>query len=65
MKKCVFDIIYNKMNRGLSRNSTNDIIANSVHLVQGNVITDILDIIAQNGADTNAIVTALLAENNL
>ena len=28
------------------------------------MITDILDIIAQNGADTNAIITALLADQN-
>ena len=52
------------MNRGLSLNNTNDIIANSIHLIQGNVITDILDIIAQNGADTNAIITALLADQH-
>ena len=48
------------MYRGLSFNNSRDIIANSIHLIQGNVITDILDMIAQNGADTNAIITALL-----
>jgi len=52
------------MYNGLSLNNSRDIIANSIHLIQGNVITDILDIIAQNGADTNAIITALLADQN-
>ena len=50
------------MNRGLSLSNTNDIIANSIHLIQGNVITDILDLINANSADTNAIITALLAD---
>ena len=50
------------MNNGLSLNNSRHIIANSIHLIQGNVITDILNIIAQNGADTNAIITALLAD---
>ena len=48
------------MNDGLSLNNINDVIANSIHLIQGNVITNILHIIAQSGADTNAIITALL-----
>ena len=52
------------MNRGLSLNNTNDVVANSIHLVQGNVIHDILVIIAQNGADTTAIATALLNDQH-
>ena len=52
------------MNNGLSLNNSRDIVANSVHLIQGNAINDILDIIAQNGADTNAIITALLADQS-
>ena len=52
------------MFQGLSLSNTRDIIANSIHLIQGNVITDILDIIAQSGADTNAIIAALLADQN-
>lgn len=52
------------MTRGLSLSSTNDIIANSIHLIQGNVITDILNIIAQISADNNAIITALLADQS-
>ena len=36
------------MNNGLSLNNSRDIVANSIHLIQGNVITDILDIIAHN-----------------
>ena len=63
MKTCL-DVIYNNMNRGLSLNNTNDAIANSIHLIQGNAINDISNIIAQNGADTNAIITALLADQN-
>ena len=31
-----------------------------VVLITGNVTTDISDILAQNGADTNAIINALL-----
>ena len=50
------------MNSGLSLNNTNDIIANSIHLIQGNVITDIVDLINANSADTNTIITALLAD---
>jgi hypothetical protein len=50
------------MNRGLSLSNTNDIIANSIHLIQGNVITDILDLINANSVDTNVIITALLAD---
>ena len=52
------------MFQGLSLSNTRDIIANSIHLIQGNVVTDILDIIAQSGADTNAIIAALLADQN-
>ena len=52
------------MYNGLSLNNSRDIIANSIHLIQGNVISDILDIITQNGADTNAIIAALLADQN-
>ena len=52
------------MNNGLSLSNTRDIIANSIHLIQGNVITDILDLINANSADTNAIITALLADQN-
>ena len=52
------------MNRGLSLNNTNDVIAHSIHLIQGNIVTDILHIIAQNGADTNAVITALLADQS-
>jgi hypothetical protein len=50
--------------QGLSLSNTRDIIANSIHLIQGNVITDILDIITANSADTNAIINALLADQN-
>ena len=50
------------MNRGLSLSNTNDIIANSIHLIQGNAINNILDLINANSADTNAIITALLAD---
>ena len=50
------------MNRGLSLSNTNDIIANSIHLIQGNVITDILDLINAHGVNTNDIINALLAD---
>ena len=50
--------------QGLSLSNSRDIIANSVSLIQGNVITDILDIITQNSADTNAIINALLNDQN-
>ena len=52
------------MNNNLSLSNTRDIIANSIHLIQGNVITDILDLINANSADTNAVITALLADQN-
>ena len=52
------------MYQGLSLSNSRDIVANSIHLIQGNVIKDILDLIAQNGADTNAIITALLADQH-
>ena len=52
------------MNNGLSLSNTRDIIANSIHLIQGNVITDILDLINANGVDNNAVITALLADQN-
>ena len=50
------------MNRGLSLSNTNYIIANSIHLIQGNVITDILDLINANSADNNAIINDLLED---
>ena len=52
------------MNRTLSLNNTVDIIANSIHLIQGTVITDILDIISSNAVDTSAVITALLANQS-
>ncbi len=52
------------MFQGLSLSNTRDIIANSIHLIQGNVITDIVDLINANSADTNAIITAWLADQN-
>ena len=52
------------MNNGLSLSNTRDIIANSIHLIQGNAINNILDLINANSADTNAIITALLADQN-
>ena len=52
------------MYQGLSLNNTRNIIANSIHSIQGNVITDILDLIAQSGADTNTIIAALLADQH-
>ena len=53
------------MYSGLSSNNSPDIVANSIRLVQRNIITDILNIIAQNGADSNAITTALLNDQNV
>ena len=50
------------MYRGRSLSHTSDTIANSIHLVKGHVVTNILDIIAQSVADTNAIINALLAD---
>ena len=58
------DIIYINMYNGLPLNNSRDMIASSIHLIQGNVITDIFDIIPQNGADTNAIITALLKDQH-
>ena len=52
------------MNRTLSLNNTVDIIANSIHLIQGNVITDILDLISGNAVNTSAVITALLANQS-
>ena len=53
------------MFNGLSLLNTRDVVANSIHLIQGNVIPDVLNIIAQHGADTNAIINALLADQNI
>ena len=49
------------MHQGLPLSNTRDIIANTIGIIQGNVVTDILDLIAANSADTAAIITALLA----
>ena len=50
------------MYQGLSLSNSRDIIANYIGIIQGNVVTDILYLIAANSADTNAIITALLAD---
>ena len=63
-KRKLFDTIYIRILNGFSLSSTRDIVANSIHLIQENVMTDMLNIIAHNGADTNAIITALLNDQH-
>ena len=49
---------------GLSLNNALDIICNSSSLIQGNITTDILDLISANSVDTSSVITALLANQS-
>ena len=46
----------------MSLNSSRDIIADSTHLIQGNVSTHILDSITVDSVDTAAVIIALVAD---
>ena len=48
----------------LSLNNTQDIVCNSLHIIQGNVTTDILDLITAGG-DVETLINSLLENQTL